>query len=194
MAHLPLALALSAIFVNLFLWIVFLIRFKRLFSTDDIIGKTRKEIEDLVRTLNRVTERDSQLCAESSQQLRALLADIEKRAAYLREEERKTIALSEMRSLSQRQSESAQSKRASSQGKKNSASKKSRAQANGQNSLFDDSAKPPIIHMSSDPVKIERDIKTQVISLARQGLTAEQIAERVPCSMVEAQMIMDIDG
>ena len=43
---------IALVLINLGLWIIFLFKFKDLFSTDKIIEKTRYEMEKLVKDIN----------------------------------------------------------------------------------------------------------------------------------------------
>lgn len=65
--------------INIILWIVFLARFKKLFSTDSIIENTREELNLLLKDLDRAADRDIQLAEESSKRLKAAVEDAEKK-------------------------------------------------------------------------------------------------------------------
>ena len=55
---------------NILLWIVFLLKFKSLFSTEDIIEKTRSELNKLVMDINNNTDRNITVYNESSKNLK----------------------------------------------------------------------------------------------------------------------------
>lgn len=66
---------------NIVCWIIFFIRFKKIFSTDKIIEKTKNQMNKLVQDIDNVTDRDLYVVRESSKALRALLADADKKMA-----------------------------------------------------------------------------------------------------------------
>lgn len=72
--------------VNLVLWGVFLKKFKRLFSTDDIIASTRGEMSKMADALNRETARDLRLADDKLKSLEKAVADAESRLEELNEE------------------------------------------------------------------------------------------------------------
>ena len=66
-------IALFISLVSLILMIVILIRFKKLFSTDAIIDKTKSQMNRVIMDVNNNANRDIELINESSRRLRALL-------------------------------------------------------------------------------------------------------------------------
>lgn len=71
--------------VSLILMIVILIRFKKLFSTDAIIEKTKSQMNRVIMDVNNNANRDIELINESSRRLRALLNDADKKMENFRE-------------------------------------------------------------------------------------------------------------
>ena len=78
-------IALFLSLVSLILMIIILIRFKKLFSTDSIIEKTRSQMNRVIMDVNNNANRDLELINESTKRLRALLHDAEKRMESFRE-------------------------------------------------------------------------------------------------------------
>lgn len=67
-----------AIFLSLISVIIFfiiLIRFKKLFSTEHILEKTKKYMENMINDINTNANRDMELMNESSKRMRSLLRD-----------------------------------------------------------------------------------------------------------------------
>lgn len=58
--------------LNVFLWIVMLIRFRKLFNTEKIIEKTRRQIEQLENQLNTSASRDIDLVNATVRNLRQM--------------------------------------------------------------------------------------------------------------------------
>ena len=71
--------------VCLILMIVILIRFKKLFSTDAIIEKTKSQMNRVIMDVNNNANRDIELINESSRRLRALLNEADKKMENFRE-------------------------------------------------------------------------------------------------------------
>lgn len=78
-------IALFISLVSLILMIVILVRFKKLFSTDAIIDKTKNQMNRVIMDVNNNANRDLELINESSRRLRALLNEAEKRMESFRE-------------------------------------------------------------------------------------------------------------
>jgi hypothetical protein len=78
-------IALFISLVSLILMIVILIRFKKLFSTDAIIEKTKAQMNRVIKDVNGNANRDLELINESSRRLRALLNEADKKMESFRE-------------------------------------------------------------------------------------------------------------
>ncbi len=78
-------IALFLSLVSFILMIIILIRFKKLFSTDAIIEKTKSQMNRVIMDVNNNANRDLELINESTKRLRALLHDAEKRMESFRE-------------------------------------------------------------------------------------------------------------
>ena len=78
-------IALFISLVSLILMIVILIRFKKLFSTDAIIDKTKSQMNRVIMDVNNNANRDLELINESSRRLRALLNEADKKMEAFRE-------------------------------------------------------------------------------------------------------------
>ena len=80
--------AYIAIFLSLvclILMIIILIRFKKLFSTDAIIDKTKAQMNRVIMDVNNNANRDLELLNDSSRRLRALLTEADKKMESFRE-------------------------------------------------------------------------------------------------------------
>ncbi|MBP5519095.1 MAG: hypothetical protein J6X84_00755 [Treponema sp.] len=71
--------------ISLFLFIIILIRFKKLFSTDSIIEKTKSQMNRVIIDVNNNANRDLELINEASRRLRALLNEADKKMESFRE-------------------------------------------------------------------------------------------------------------
>ena len=68
-------LAIVLILINLGLWFIFLIKFKSLFSTDDVIEKTRSEMEKLVKDINHNAETNINLIEDRIRKLKSIVKE-----------------------------------------------------------------------------------------------------------------------
>lgn len=80
-------IALFFSLVSLILMIIILIRFKKLFSTDSIIEKTKAQMNRVIMDVNANANRDMELINEASRRLRALLNEADKKMESFREAE-----------------------------------------------------------------------------------------------------------
>ena len=76
---------ISVLTLNIILWIVLLIRFKKLFSTDQIIENTRETINRFIKDVDSATARNTYLTKEMQKRLEKLLEDADARMEMFKE-------------------------------------------------------------------------------------------------------------
>ena len=76
---------ISVLFVNLILWAVLLIRFKRLFSTDKIIEKTEQKLNHLIKEIDIAADRDTYLAKETSKRIKKEIEEAERKMELFQE-------------------------------------------------------------------------------------------------------------
>lgn len=76
---------ISVLTLNIILWIVLLIRFKKLFSTDDILNQTQKKVEQMIREIDNVADRDTYLAKETTKRIQNITEDAERKMELFRE-------------------------------------------------------------------------------------------------------------
>lgn len=79
------ALVLALCLVNVVLWIIFFIRFKKLFSTDKIIENTSEKMNKLVSDIDKTTKRDLFLSSEAEKRIKALLEEADAKMEMFKE-------------------------------------------------------------------------------------------------------------
>lgn len=79
------ALVLALCLINIVLWIVFLIRFKKLFSTDKIIENTSEKMNKLVSDIDKTTKRDLFLSSEAEKRMKSLLEEADTKMEMFKE-------------------------------------------------------------------------------------------------------------
>jgi len=136
--------------INIVLWGVFIVRFKRLFSADDVIEKTRAEMDNMIRDINNNTVRAIDIIDDRTKQLKRLIEEADRRIALARSEEAKKLTASALRDTLEKKSVSEVSRRAANTYKKNvprsrpspdasyAVTGEAEALAEMQHSLFDD--------------------------------------------------------
>ncbi len=72
--------------INLLLWLVFFLKFKKLFTTDNIIQDFRDKLEDLIKDAQRNTALNINVIDEKIKELRAVSAEAGRKVALLRHE------------------------------------------------------------------------------------------------------------
>jgi hypothetical protein len=209
---------------NIILWIIFIIKFKKLFSTDDIISKTRSEMNNMIIDINRNTERDISLIDDRTQKLKLIIAEADRHIALARAEEEKHASVQELHTAMNRAP--SVEKRAADTYKRVSGGVKPRQEfayevtdtgmhdVSGQNTLFNEDTRAqtkvtahedgtsfsevPVntqkVFFSESPVMPKVDFSRQVTDLAATGLTVEQIAKKLSCSLSEVQMVLDMNN
>ncbi len=75
--------AVLLVVFNIIMWIVFLSKFKKLFSTDDIIQSARNDLENLISDMNRNADRDVTLVEAKTRQLKEVIEEADQRIASI---------------------------------------------------------------------------------------------------------------
>lgn len=78
--------AILLIVLNLVLWLIFLFKFKTYFSTEDIIKKTRNQVDNIIRSVNANADINKQNLDKKIQEIRAVTAEAERKIVLLRNE------------------------------------------------------------------------------------------------------------
>ena len=76
---------ISVLTLNIILWIVFLIRFKRLFSTDKIIEKTEQKVNHFIKEIDMAADRDTYLAKETTKRIQNMLDDADRKMELFKE-------------------------------------------------------------------------------------------------------------
>ena len=182
-------IALFISLVSLILMIVILVRFKKLFSTDSIIEKTKSQMNRVIIDVNNHANRDLELLNESTRRIKALLNDADKKMESFREASellRGTIA----------EAEKIKPKEVPLKIMKiyDDKAKESPAPA-VQQELF--TSKPESFPVRPQPAPRQaasqtKSLKDKVERLFNQGMQIDDIAAELSCSTSEVQFIIDM--
>ena len=113
------AVLFGIVAINVVLWIVFIVRFERLFSADDVIEKTRAEMDNMIRDINNNTVRAVDIIDDRTKQLKRLIEEADRRIAFAQSEEVKKKSLSAFRDTLEKKTVPEVSRRAANTYKKN---------------------------------------------------------------------------
>lgn len=113
------AVLFAIVVINIALWIVFTVRFKRLFSADDVIEKTKAEMDNMIRDINNNTVRAIDIIDDRTKRLKRLIEEADKRIALAQSEEAKKKSLSALRDMLEKKTVPEASRRAANTYKKN---------------------------------------------------------------------------
>ena len=78
-------LVASICIINIILWVIFLVRFKKLFSTDKIIKTTTEKMNKLVMEIDQATDRNLFLTNASEKKMQKLLDEADKNMELFKE-------------------------------------------------------------------------------------------------------------
>ena len=205
-------IALFISLVSLILMIVILVRFKKLFSTDAIIDKTKAQMNRVIMDVNNNANRDLELINDSSRRLRALLNEADVKMGHFREASellRNTIAEAEKTGKSRRTTPSYINTMPVDPDAAFEIKKKGPAK---QGSLFDEPEDKSILKDETvvtpegaaykeiplmvtkvyDEKPTTKPLKDKVEKLFRQGMQVDDIAMELSCPSSEVQFIIDM--
>ncbi len=77
---------ISLIIINLILWIVFAVKFKSFFSTEEVLEQTRTELNEMLSSINKNAERNIQLIDSKIKELKFVTAESDRRLKILKKE------------------------------------------------------------------------------------------------------------
>lgn len=90
-------LSITFTVLNIVLWFIFFVRFTKLFTTDDIVQRTRTEMDRLVRDINNHAARDIDLIEDRIKRLKSLIDEADKKIQLMEQELEKQSSISLMK-------------------------------------------------------------------------------------------------
>lgn len=186
------ALVIIVCIVNIVLWLAFFFKWKKLFSTDEVIAKTKNEIENMIRDLDLTANRDIDLLTAKSEEIKTLLFTLDSKLGAVKAETLKTQKLSTFqKSLSKKTSDKSFDKtekpltykRPRFRDEKIDVLEKSKIENAELN--FDDVPQIVFNETISAPKK---EISNEIAELSEAGFSVEEIAKRLSCSRTEVEM------
>ena len=214
-------IAITLSLINICLLFVFLFKFKSLFTTDDIVEKTKQKINQIVGDVNQNAQRDIDLINHCQRQMRTLLKESEEK---MKEFQQATNLLRDMLAEIDRQgvNKNIQYTQKNNANYNNSLNNQNvNVQNNVQNDFFSNSRdvyttkndvytrplhkpniksvenrneQPDLFSQQIEPKSNKKvsNLNQKVEMLYNQGYTVEQIASELSCSVTEVQLIIDM--
>lgn len=206
--------------ISIFLMVIILIKFKKLFSTDNIIEKTKKQMNRIVTDVNNNANRDIELINEATKRTKALINEADKKMNNFMEATqrlRDMIAEAEKVSNKSRRNIIVETNSEAKQHKNSNINPDSAYVVNKQPSLFDDLEEKTILKdetiVTSDgaaykevPLIITKVFNDKIVDnkippkalpekvekLFKTGMNIEEIAAELSCSISEVAFIIDM--
>lgn len=187
--------AILLIVLNLILWLIFLAKFKTYFSTDDIIRKTRNQVDNIIRSVNANADINKQNLDNKIQEIRAVTAEAERKIVLLRNE---MTLMQKSASFREHMAELSETgKKSSREGKSRSLGGKNKNNATfagrygvdskGQGDLFL-TDKAPSVYLSENPIGVEEDFNSAVKKMVEQGMTPDEISTKTGRTVQEIEL------
>ena len=199
---------------------VFLRNFKKLFTTEDVIGKAKSEINRIVIDLNANAERNISIIDDKINRLRALIAEAEKKIKLLDDINTKTAALNDFRVKMEKSArknilpeknylktaelpnpENAENLHDGVQStlfdEVSSLNEQVRIQNNNSAAAYsrETIASPEVSVLGASlKVRSKSDLKDSIISLFDAGFSVEEIAAKLNCSTTEVSFALSLEN
>ncbi len=215
------ALNIIILVINVILWLIFFIKYKKTFSPENILHSISDEVDKLLIEIDKSADRDLTLIEERTNNLRAMIEEADKRIQLaITEEHKAELSHKGTRKINAatRTAANAYQKAKTGPAQNTNADEftyRPEEHLNTQNS--EDLLKVPVqsvpevnnvrqntmnvqselpfeVTVSDDFVKTEKTFQQKVIEMWRQGLDTSFIAEKLSVSYAEVQMIVDIYG
>lgn len=188
---------------NVFMWIIMLKRFKKMFSTDDIIASTRDELNKMIEDMNRNTGRDLSLADAKIKELKSVIAEAERRIGTLNSDLTRQVQNDEFKATLETRNDKTQSSGYFSTARspvehyvKNQSVQTIQpsqgSQAFEQVSSSVEKSVPEITY-AENQIQPKADLAQQVRRLYEQGVDVEFIASSLNTTTTEVQLIIDMN-
>lgn len=193
----PLIIVLLCL-INLGLWVIFFIKFKKLFSTDDVIQKTRDQYDLLLSDINRNALQNIDLIQMKIDELQELIEIADRRLSTIEKEQEFVNRKTHLNSGKTQRSTQ----------RKNNKEENIAADVVSQNQAFeldfdlkkvkrkvnktDRQEDLPNIYVSSNPIQMQKSFQDQVERLYDLGYSIDQIAHELNKSTTEVELIVEM--
>lgn len=199
---------------NIAMWIVFITKFKKLFSADDVINAAKASLDRIIRDVDNNVYRDVTLINNSISKLQSINEEVEKKIKLWNEMEKKGQNLSQFNSViaekTSRKNENRQKDVSSADNMQRNLFEttepvvevdirpfedsihSSVAFDNKKDKSFTYSAPKNFSAVSSRNAK--QDLKKNIISFYNRGMSIDEIASELNCTSTEVQLALSLEG
>lgn len=199
---------------NIFMWIIFLKKFKKIFSTDGIIASTREELNRMIDDINRNTAQDLKLINDKIKEAEKIIAEAEKRLGVLNSDltqKEKSSDFMQIIRNEKRNDETANLQNIEEQSyfssnKRNPVEKYMQQQSFSQKTevstpvedvvtkeIVEEKTSMPSVSYSTEQIRPKEEFSDKVKKLYDQGFDVETIATELNSSTIEVQLIIDMN-
>lgn len=194
--------AIILCFINILLWIIFAIRFKKIFTTDEIIEKTREELNQMLADVNRNAERNITLIEDKIRELKSVAAEADRRLSVYKTELEKEDRSKALETKIESNVHAKTTKASVS----TAAEKYLREQVQGDLFVSEPPKKretatvqgvhpipiiSPQVYLSDNPIEPKKDFNTQVKEKYEKGESVEDIAAELGRSTQEVKFALE---
>jgi hypothetical protein len=202
---------------NIVMWIIFASKFKKIFSTDDIIEKTRDELNHMIIDVNKNADRNITLIEDRIRELKLVTAEADRHLAIAKSEIEKEQKAKQIESKIESKTHPRSAKsinpdtllvtptqkyvREQKQGdlfvlndKSSDVEAATKTKVKPQNESGVVKEIPiitPQVYLSDTPIEPKKDFKTRVKELYSKGKDAEQISEELGRSVQEVKFALE---
>ncbi|MBO6176470.1 MAG: hypothetical protein J6O39_02895 [Treponema sp.] len=183
--------------INVILWFVFLARFRKIFSTDEIIARTQNHLNAMLKDINVNASRNLELLEDKIRQVKSVAAETERKIEELK------VGLknaSEVRAVEKKLSEGLKKTRSEHRGEghsENNATLTSRYEKNfQQKELFSEKAdgqdaSSVRISYAENLIVPKKDFADRVREYKEKGYQPDAIARELECSVQEVRLVLE---
>ncbi len=176
---------------NIIMWIFFFKRFKKLFSTDDVIDKARSELNSLLIQLDKSADRDISLLEDRIAKTKAIIEDADKRITLLKQELDKTEKSIVFKSLLEKEKNTTSEVSKKNVKRTRTPIDQYKNEQGKRTSSKEAKQDIPEIVRGEQQILPKKDYKRLVQELATQGMTIEEIAAKVGRSTQEIKFTLE---
>lgn len=190
--------------VNVILWLFFFVKYKRVFSPENILHSISEEVDKLLIEIDKTADRDLSLLEDKKNSLKALIDEADKRIQLAISEEHKA----ELSQKGTRRINAATKKAASAyqRAKPQPAENTNAEELTYRPEEHQKTVEPSVsvssvqtelpfeVTVSEDFVQTEKTLQQKVIELWQKNLDTEFIAEKLNVTHEAVQMIVDLYG
>ncbi|MCR5217232.1 hypothetical protein [Treponema sp.] len=183
--------------INIILWLVFLHRFRKIFSTDEILTRTQTHLNNMLKDINSNASRNLDLLEEKIRQVKSVAAETERKIEELKAGLKKT---EDIKAFENNLSTASRKSRSENKSSVTSRYKKSARQEELFTIQEEETADSketkeniPQITYAKEQIYPVKDFATQVMEYKQKGYQPEAIAKELGRSLQEVRLVLELE-